>query len=89
MIKDDQNINIELLIGANCASVLEPTKVIPRRNDSPYAMKTLLGLCIVASISYRNQSEGKISSNQTAVMEAGSNKACRHYFFFCGKQTET
>ena len=43
-IKDDQNINVELLIGANCTRALEPIKVIPSRNDGPYAMKTVLGL---------------------------------------------
>ena len=80
VIKDDQNINVELLIGANCARALEPIKVIPSRNDGPYAMKTILGWCIVGPISYRNQSEGKISCNRTAVMEAGSNKVSRHYF---------
>ena len=60
MIKDNQNINIELLTGANCARALEPIKVIPIRNDGPYLMKTVLGWCIVGPISYRSQSEGKI-----------------------------
>ena len=58
MIKDYQNISVELLIGANCARALEPIKVIPSRND-PYAMKTVLGWCIVGPVSYRNQSEEK------------------------------
>ena len=40
VIKDNQNIKVELLIGANCARALEPIKVIPSRNDGPYAMKT-------------------------------------------------
>ena len=80
VIKDDQNINVELLIGANCTRALEPNKVIPSRNDGPYVMKTVLGWCIVGPISYRNQSEGKISCNRTAVMEAGSSKVGRHYF---------
>ena len=54
VIKDDRNINIELLIGANYATALEPIKVIPSRNDGPYAMETVLGWCIVGPISYRN-----------------------------------
>ena len=80
VIKDDQNINVELLIGANCIRALEPIKVIPSRNYGAYAMNTVLGWCIIGPISYRNQSEGKISCNRTAVMEAGSNKIGRHYF---------
>ena len=80
VIKDDQNINVELLIGANCARALELIKVIPSRNDGPYAMRTVLGWCIVVPISYRNQSEGKKSCSRRAVMEAGSNRISRHYF---------
>ena len=56
-IKDDQNISIELLIGANCARALETIKVIP--SEIIVLMKTVLGWCIIEPISYRNQSEGK------------------------------
>ena len=87
VIKDDQNINVGLLIGANCTRALEPIKVIPSRNNGPYAMKTVLGWCIVGPISYRNQSEGKISCNRTAVMEAGSSTVGRHYFAVENKLT--
>ena len=86
-IKEDGNINVELLIGANCTRALEPIKVIPSRNDGPYLMKTVLGWCIVGPISYRNQSERKITCNRTAVMEAGSNKVSRHYFAMENKLT--
>ena len=70
VIKGDRNINVELLIGANCTRAAEP-KVISNRNDGSYVIKTVLGWCIVGSISYRNQSEGKLSCNRTAVVEAG------------------
>ena len=40
VIKDDQNINVELLIGDNWIRALEPIKVIPSRNDGSYVMKT-------------------------------------------------
>ena len=80
VIKEGQNISVELLIGAKCARALESIKVIPSRNDGPYAMKTVLTWCIVGPISYRKQPEEKISCNQTAVMEAVSEKVSRHYF---------
>ena len=69
VIKDDRNINVELLIGASCTRALDPIKVIPSRNDDPSAMKTVLGWCIVGPVSYRNQSEGKIPCSPTVVME--------------------
>ena len=69
-----------MLIRANCNRALEPIKVIPSRNDGSYVMKSVLGGCIVGPISYRNQSEEKVSGNWTAVMEDGSDKVGRHYF---------
>ena len=84
-IKDDQNISIELLIGANCARALETIKVIP--SEIIVLMKTVLGWCIIEPISYRNQSEGKISCSWTTVMEADSNKVSRHYFAVENKLT--
>ena len=63
VIKDDQNICPELLVGANCTRALEPIKVIPSRNDGPYGMKMVLGWCAVVPVSFRNYSEGKMSCN--------------------------
>ena len=80
VIKGDRNVSIELLIRANCTRALEPIKVIPSRNDGPYAIKTVLDCCIFGPISNRNPSEGKISCNQTAVMEGGSKRVGRLYF---------
>ena len=76
-----------MLIGTNCTRALERIKIIPSGNDGPYVMKTVLGWCIVGPISYRNQSEGEISWNRTAVMEAGSNKIGRHYITVENKLT--
>ena len=76
-----------MLIGANFPRALEPIKAILSRNDGPYVMKTVLGWCIVGPISYRNQSERKISCNCTGAMEAGSNKVIRHYFLLANKLT--
>ena len=50
---------VELLVGANCPRALEPVQVIASRDGGPYAMKTVLGWCIVgpiAQISSRNGS---------------------------------
>ena len=79
-VKDDWNINDELLIGANYTRALEPTKVIASINDGPYAKKTVLGYCIVEPLSCGNQLEGKISWNWTVVIEPVSSKVGRHYF---------
>ena len=50
-------------------------------------MKTVLCMCIVGPISYRKQSEGKISCYRTAVRKAGANKVGKHYFALENKVT--
>ena len=37
---DNEDISVDLLIGANCLEALEPLEVIPRQNDGPYAVRT-------------------------------------------------
>ena len=54
-------MNVESLIGANCTRALEHIKVILSGSDGPYAMEPVLGWCNVGPVSYKNQSERKIS----------------------------
>ena len=42
-ISHSDDVNKELLIGANCNRALDSVQVIARRDDGPYAMKTVLG----------------------------------------------
>ena len=37
-----KDISIGLLIGGNCSKALEPLEVIPSKDSSPYAFRTLL-----------------------------------------------
>ena len=46
--KDD--VQVGLLIGANCMKALEPTKIIHSEGGGPYAYKTRLGWCVVGPI---------------------------------------
>ena len=44
---DNEDISVDLLIGAKCLEALEPAEVIPRQNDGPYANRIALGWCVV------------------------------------------
>ena len=68
------------MIGANCPRALEPVQVIASRDGRPYAMKTVLGWCIVGPIPQINSRNGLLTCNRIAVREAGSNKIADHYF---------
>ena len=46
-ISHSDDVKVELLIGANCTRALEPVQVICWQRWRPYAMKTVLGWCIV------------------------------------------
>ena len=50
-IAQTDDVEIGVLIGANCMKALEPLKVIASNNGRPYAYQTRLGWCIVGPIS--------------------------------------
>ena len=47
---DNEDISLDLLIGAHFLISLEPVEVIPTKNDGPYAVRTALGWCVVGPI---------------------------------------
>ena len=50
-VGENHNINVDLLIGANCVEALQPLGIIPSQQDAyrtiPYAYRTILGWCVV------------------------------------------
>ena len=79
-ISQSDDMKMGLLIGANCTRALEPVQVIASRDGRPYAMKTVLGWCIVGPIARINSRNGSLTCNRIAVREAGSSKIADHYF---------
>ena len=74
------DVKVELLIGANCTRALESVQVIANRDGEPYAMRTVLGWCIVGPIARINSGNGLLTCNRMSVREAGSNKIADYYF---------
>ena len=60
----DDEVSVDLLIGANCVQALEPVDVISSQCGGPYAFCTILGWCIVGPIEDRIGSHGTVSCNQ-------------------------
>ena len=73
-------MEIGLLIGANCSKALEPNKIIPSRNDGPYAFRTILGWCVVGPVQKEVDLERNLSCHRVSVTEIGSNKIANHHF---------
>ena len=68
------------MIGRNFSSALEPVQVITSSDGGPYAIKTVLGWCIVGSIACVNPRNGSLTCNRKAAREAGSHKFADHDF---------
>ena len=47
--KLERNLDVRLLIGANCLKAFEPQEVISSQGDGPYAFKTKLEWCVVCT----------------------------------------
>ena len=78
-IVQDEDIVADLLIGANCMKALEAMKIIPSKEDGPYAYKALLGWCVVGPI-INTETERNISSHRVAVKDVTSSRLAPHHF---------
>ena len=59
----DEDVDVALLIGLNCARAIKPLEVIPGKQDDPYAKKTALGWGIIGAISSSNEEEPETKSD--------------------------
>lgn len=50
----DTKIDIGLLIGCNCPKAIKPKEIITGKSEEPYAIRTLLGWCIVGPTNFSN-----------------------------------
>ena len=79
-ISQSSDVEIGLLIGANCSKVLEPNKIIPSRNGGSYAFGAILGWCVVGPVQKEVDLERNLSCHRVSVTEIGSNKIANHHF---------
>ena len=73
------NIEIELLIGANCTKALEAQEVISSKDGRPFAYKSPPGCCMVGPL-VKDSKKGSISCNRIVVQDVTSGKMAPHYF---------
>ena len=53
----DDNINIGILIVANCLKEIEPIEVILSQEGGPYVFQTILSWCIVGSLGEKRDNQ--------------------------------
>ena len=76
--KDD--IQVDLLIGANFVKALEPVKIISSEAQGTYAYKTMLGWCAVGPMGVNKAYLKKLDCNNIYVHEKNSIKRANHHF---------
>ena len=79
-ISQSSDVEIGLLIGANCSKALEPNKIIPSRNGRLYAFRSILGWCVVGPVHKEVDLEQNLSCHKVSVTEIGSSKIANHLF---------
>ena len=77
-IGNNENIKVDLLIGANCLEALEPHEVIPSQDKGSYAFRIALGWCVVGPM--KAQQLDVISCNRIGVMKAVTQDTAEHHF---------
>ena len=83
------DIDVKLLIGANCLKALEPVEVISSQKGGPYAYRTRLGWCIVGPMKASNIGDQNIKCNRVVVSQAGSKEMSKHHFIHQDEVQET
>ena len=73
------NIEVGILVGANCMKALEPMEIISSRNGGPYAYRTKLGWCLVGPVT-TSRSDGPVKCHRKALKDVASGKMTPHHF---------
>ena len=79
VITQMDNIEVGMLIGANCMKVLEPMEIISSRNGGPYAYRTKLEWCIVGPIT-ASRNDVSVKCHRIAVKDVASGKMAPYHF---------
>ena len=75
---ENDNISVDLLIGANFVEALQLLEVIPSQQDRPYAYMTILGWCVDGPIV--DEKPDTVSCNRIAVLQAENGSIAKHHF---------
>ena len=81
LMKPRDDVEIGLLIGANCPRAIKPREVIPGADDDPYAVRTSLGWGIIGSISATKETEDMVGVNNVVSRVVENGKITRRCYF--------
>ena len=86
-----EDVEVGLLIGANCPKALKPREVIPGEDNDPYAIRTDLGWGVVGRVCRSPQASDEVDgsfANRTVVDELDSNPFTDTNFAFESRAKE-
>ena len=78
-----QDVNVGLLVGANCTRAIKPREVIPSADDDPYPIRTTLGWGVIGNVNPKENGKQNdhCSCNRIVTREIGaeSSKTVGHF----------
>ena len=75
---ENDNISVDLFIGANFVEAFQLLEVIPSQQDGPYGYRTILGQCVVGPI--LDKKPDAVSCNRIAALQAENGSIAKHHF---------
>ena len=84
---ENDNISVNLLIGASCVESLQPLEAISSQQDRPYAYRTILGWCVVGPIV--DEKPDAVPCNRIAAVQPESGSIAKHHFEVQNKCEDT
>ena len=81
IMKPLDDVEIGLVIGANCPRAIKPREVIPGKDDDPYAIRTALGWGIIGKITSSEEVNGVANVNKIEVREVKDGKNTKRCAF--------
>lgn len=66
----EENVDVALLLGINCARAIKPREIIPGNDDDPYAKRTALGWGVIGMVAPDTcESDESLGVNRTVTRE--------------------
>ena len=87
LMTPESNVEVGLLIGANCPRAIKPREVIPGNDDDPYAIRTSLGWGIIGRVSSNSSGEETpVGVSKIMSRDGCSTRKCCFSFRTCAKE---
>ena len=87
----NESLNVGVLIGSNCPKAIKPREIVAGRSKDPYAVRTLLGWCIVGAANppdTQTDEDSVVTCNRIVAKEIARDTADKGINFVLNEPTK-